>query len=182
MSCPHPGADAGGGAAQFSPPTAEPARTPTSTSAGETPFLGLLLGWRRTVWAARAVCHSWDPLLQDGQSQLLGTPGSSWPPFPPCRCFLCGAASPALIPPSHRQDPRDPLGTLLSITGSGSSCPTRGSILILHISVLLERRRLRSPPLCSGVVHTSLRCNLSREGRGGSRLWLARHRWIITGG
>lgn len=67
-----------GWSSPISPTQAEPARTPTSTSAGETPFLGLLLGWRRTVWAARAVCHSWDPLLQDGQSQLQGTPGSSW--------------------------------------------------------------------------------------------------------
>lgn len=61
-------------------------------------------------------------------------PGNSWEllgaPFPPCCCFLCGAAppaSPAPIPPSHRQDPRDRLGTLLSITGSGSSCPTTGA-------------------------------------------------------
>lgn len=80
--CPYLCADAGAGVTQFPPHTAVLARTPPSTSAREIPFLGLLLGWRGLVWAARAVCYCGTQRWQDGQSQLQRTAGSSWAALP----------------------------------------------------------------------------------------------------
>lgn len=71
--CPPPSVSAGGDGAQPFPSTVVPAGTPTSTSMGETTFLGLILGCERTIWAARAVCTLLGPA-----ADTVAAAESSW--------------------------------------------------------------------------------------------------------